>query len=113
MDYGKLINGPDVAYVMKMAFSGFADMTKVDISGSEVEEIDLSVLIGTKKLFRGLKSTDSSDGDVLIKTKGNYSYGYVPYPLKSGEKDIVLLPFTHIKKTGSISGVIVYWQDTE
>ena len=116
MEYGKfqpgLYSGVDQKSLTQLALSGFADFAEVDISDSSFdEETALSDLFGTDKLFRAVKSTDSSDGVLLVKTLNNASGGYVAYPLKAGEKDLILTPITHIKKTGSISGVIVFWQN--
>jgi hypothetical protein len=116
MEYGKyqkgLYNGVDQRAINQLAMSGFADFAEVDISDSSFdEETSLADLFGTDKLFRAVKSTDDSDGVLLVKTLNNYSNGYVAYPLKSGEKDLLLTPITHIKKTGSISGIIIFWQN--
>ncbi len=116
MEYGKfkkgLYSGKNKDALIELALSGFADFAEVDISDSSFdEETALADLFGTDKLFRAVKSTDSSDGVLLMKTLNDYSNGYVAYPLKAGEKDNLLTPITHIKKTGSISGVIVFWQN--
>lgn len=107
MEYGKV----DSRSVVQLSSSGFEDMGFVDIGDSDSDEdISLSDLFGQDKLFRAVKSTDSSDGVLLVKTLNDFSAGYVPYPIRSYEKDLLLVPITHIKKTGSISGVIVFWQ---
>ncbi len=115
MDYGTFKEGPatgvDPRPLTQLALSGFADFAEIDISDSSSDEdISLEDLFGADKLFRAVKSTDSSDGVLLVRTRNNYSAGYVSYPLAAGEKDVILTPITHIKKTGSISGVIVFWQ---
>lgn len=115
--FGKILNGPNNRGVSKdaadtMAASGFSDFGVLDISGwSGADDIDLSAVFGTGKVFRAVKSTDSSDGSLYVKTLNDYSEGYVAYPLKSGEKDILLTPITHIRQTSSITGVIVFWQE--
>jgi len=118
MEYGKIILGPefkgvDQKAVLALASSGFSDFGYLDISGwsdSDGDDISLDEVFGTNKLFRALKSTDSSSGIVYVRTLNDFSDGYVPYPLNAGEKDIMLAPITHIRKSGSISGIIVFWQ---
>lgn len=118
MEYGKfqpgLYSGVDQKSLTQLALSGFADFGFLDIDGwseSDGDDIELAEVFGTGKLFRAVKSTDSSAGTLYVKTLNNYSDGYVPYPLAAIEKDNLLTPITHVRKSGSISGVIVFWQN--
>jgi hypothetical protein len=119
MDFGKIVLGPENKGVDQKALaatsmSGFADFGFLDIagwSGSDGDDISLAEVFGTGKLFRALKSCDTSEGVVYVRTENNFSNGYVPYPMNAGEKDILLTPITHIRASGSISGVIVFWQE--
>ena len=95
---------------MDAANSGFCDMQAIDISASAEEDIDVVAMLGGNVVVRGFKSTHSADGNLLLKTIEDDTGGYVTYPLGAGEKDIMLLPISHIKKTGSIPGVIAFYQ---
>ena len=105
--FGK-IGTMDDGMSLTAANSGFCDMQAIDIFGSSDEDIDVVTLLGGNVVVRGFKAT--SAGNLLLKTVENDSDGYVTYPMQSGEKDILLPPIAFIKKTGSIAGVIAYYQ---
>jgi hypothetical protein len=118
MEYGKyqegLYSGVDQKALVQLALSGFADFGFLDISGwsdSDGDDIELAEVFGTEKLFRAVKSTQATAGTLYVKTLNHYNDGYVPYPMAAREKDNLLTPITHIRKSGSISGVIVFWQN--
>lgn len=119
MDYGKAVRrceykGVDKELISQLANAGFSDFAYLDISSSSYgDDISLADVFGSNKIFRAIKSCDASDGDIYIRTLNDYSEGYVPYPIKSGEKDVLLTPITHIRQSGSISAVIVFWQVIE
>jgi len=111
-----ILDGKSGDRFLNNAVAGFADIRAVDISGSSDEDIDLVALLsgtGYRAVVRGFKSTDSVAGNLLIKTLANGSAGYVSFPMQAGEHDNLLVEVTHIKKTGSISGVIAFYQKVQ
>jgi hypothetical protein len=108
---GVALRGVDQRAVAMMANAGFSDFAELDIAGHVNEDIELAVEFGASKVFRAAKSTSATDGKLYVRTAEDYTDGYVGLPLAAGEKDIFHAPITHIRKSGSISGVIVFWQE--
>lgn len=90
--------------------AGYYDMQYINISESLSEDISLDDLLGADTVVRDLKSCDTSAGDIILKTKNNESDGYVTIPVEARERIGTMPAVKFIKKTGSVSGVIAFYQ---
>jgi hypothetical protein len=85
-------------------------MQRIDISGHSDAEIDIVAELGGNVIVRGVVNDSGSDGSIYLMTLENDSDGYIAYPMAAGEKDVLLLPITHVRKSGSISSAIFKYQ---
>jgi hypothetical protein len=92
------------------AMAGFYDLAAVSISASTDEDIDLYSAIGTGCVGVDILDTGGVDGNVLIKGKGTV---YVSVPIFAYSRTGILPRFRYIKKTGSVSSVVVLYQKLE
>lgn len=90
--------------------AGYYDIATIDISGSSDEEIDLYSVIGNGCVGIDVFDAGGADGSVLVKTLRDGSSGYVAVPILAYSRTGQLPHFRYIKKTGSVTSVVVCYQ---
>jgi imidazole glycerol phosphate synthase subunit HisF len=92
------------------AIAGYYDMYPIAVSSSATEDIDLEVAIGSGVIGVDVMDTTGTAGNVLIKTVNNEYGDYVTVPVAASSRIGVLPRFQHIKKTGTVNSIIVFYQ---
>jgi len=83
------------------------DIRSIEIGASTDEEIAIATVFGAGTVCKQILNTTNADGVVLVKTRANGANGFVSLPVKAGIPSGKLPAITHIKKTGSMAGVVI------
>jgi len=87
--------------------SGYSGMVNVNISGSSDENIDLYSLVGTGVIGCDVIDTSGTAGNILV---GKVTTDYKTVPIAANGRTGLLARFRYIKKTGSVTSVLVLYQ---